>query len=76
MKHYELLRECADRLERHPDQFMHGMVLNHPRGTGKFPFAGGGTELVSQTQTGTNYYVPVYRILSGLSKALKAASGE
>lgn len=73
MKHYELLRECADRLERnaHPGGAESAMVLTHPRGTGKFPFAGGGTELLSQTQDGTNYWVPVYRILSGLAKALK-----
>jgi hypothetical protein len=73
MKHYELLRECADRLEKYPDPAAHetAMVLTHPRFAGKFPFAGGGTELLSQTQDGTNYWVPVHRILSGLAKTLK-----
>jgi hypothetical protein len=73
MKHYELLRECADRLERQPDpsSVEHAMVLVHPRYSGKFPFAGGGTELLSVTDTGSNYWVPVYRILSGLAKALR-----
>jgi hypothetical protein len=76
MKHYELLRECANRLERNLDttKCTHAMVLTHPLGAGKFPFAGGGTERLSQTQDGTNYWVPVHRILSGLAKALKAAA--
>jgi hypothetical protein len=74
MKHYELLRECADRLECDPSPtFEHGMVLCHPRFGGKFPFAGGGTELLSTTESGSNYWVPVYRILSGLAKGLKEA---
>jgi hypothetical protein len=74
MKHYELLRECADRLERNPEPvFEHGMVLCHPRFSGKFTFAGGGTELLSTTESGSNYWVPVHRILSGIAKGLKDA---
>lgn len=73
MKHFELLRECADRLEKNPEyDTMSGMVLTQPRGTGKFPFAGGGTELLSQTQGNSNYWVPLDRILSSLAKGLKA----
>lgn len=76
MKTYELLRECADRLERNSLGQESAMVLTHPIGGGKFPFAGGGTEMLSQTQYGTNYWVPVHRILSGLAKALKQAATE
>lgn len=82
MKSYELLREIADRLERRekdPDSPLNtgevAMVLVHPRYTGKFPFAGGGTELLSSVETHTNYWVPAYRILSGLAKLLKAQQG-
>lgn len=71
MKHCELLRAIADRLERNPPEIESAIVLNHPIGAGKFPFAGGGTERLSQTQDGTNYWVPAHRILSGLAKALK-----
>lgn len=73
MKHYELLREIADRLEKNPAyDTLEGMVLTQPRGTGRFPFVGGGTELLSATQDGSNYWVPMDRILSSLAKALKA----
>lgn len=73
MKHYELLREVADRLEKNPEyDTMSGMVLTQPRYTGKFPFAGGGSELLSQTYEGSNYWVPLDRILSSLAKGLKA----
>jgi hypothetical protein len=72
MKHYELLREIADRLEKNPEyDTMSGMVLNQPRYSGKFPFAGGGAELLSSTQEGNNYWVPLDRILISLGKALK-----
>lgn len=74
MKHFELLRECADRLEKNPEyDTMSGMVLTQSRGTGRFAFAGGGTEQLSQNDLGTNYWVPVDRILSGLGKVLKAS---
>jgi hypothetical protein len=73
VKHYELLREVADRLERNPEyDTMSGMVLTQPRGAGKFAFAGGGAEVLSTTHEGSNYWVPLDRILSGLSKALRA----
>lgn len=72
MNTYELLRKCADTLERaEGNPSLQGFVLNQPHYTGRFPFAGGGTELLSATTTGTNYYVPVYRVLGGLAKALK-----
>jgi hypothetical protein len=74
MKHYELLRECADRLERNPDPaFEHGIIFHHPRDNGKFPFVGGGTEVLSTTESGTNYWVPIHKILSTLAKGLKDA---
>lgn len=82
MKSYELLREVADRLERRekePDSALNigepAMVLVHPRYSGRFPFAGGGTELLSAVESHTNYYVPAHRILSGLAKLLKAQYG-
>lgn len=82
MKTYGLLRMCADKLEQHADVFnpLHAtlscltpdIILTQPRGTGRFPFAGGGTELLSATQEHTNYSVPVHRVLSYLAKRLKA----
>jgi hypothetical protein len=77
MKHYELLRQCADRLEAytHRDaadqKEQPGIVLCHPHGTGRFVFAGGGSELLSATTQYNNYWVPVSRILTALGKALK-----
>jgi len=71
MKPSELLRLCADKLDADVDPCILGTVLVHPRGAGKFPFSGGGTEKLNETQGGSAYYVPVHRILSGLAKALK-----
>lgn len=74
MKPGELLRACAERLEK--SQKDPGMVLVHPRYCGRFPFAGGGTELLSTTESGSNYWVPVHRILSGVAKMIKLQSQE
>jgi hypothetical protein len=73
MNDYELLRECANILERNLDPYAHGVTLHHPRFTSKFPFAGSGTELLSKTESGTNYWVPIHKILSTLAKGLKDA---
>lgn len=87
MKTYELLRMCADKLEMY-DDVSHplyelrsscepGLILTHPRwSTGRFPFIGGGTEVLSATQERTNYSVPVYRVLSFIAKQLKAEAKE
>jgi hypothetical protein len=70
----ELLRSMADRLdltEKHG--FLQGdnfLVLHHPRGSGRFPFAGKGTERLSDTESGANYAVPFSRVLTYLAKAL------
>ena len=72
MKHYELLRMCADRLERSLDQpIMHDIILFHPHGRGRFPFIGGGTEKLNETAAGSAYAVSIHYILSKLSRALK-----
>jgi hypothetical protein len=75
MKHYELLRQCADRLEKQAvgmgSTLEPGVVLVYPRHLGRFPFAGGKTEMLNQMQHQTAYWVPVSRILTALGKALK-----
>lgn len=82
MKSYEILRDIADRLERRekePDSPLNfgevALNLVHPRYTGRFPFAGGGSEVLCATEEHTVYFVPAYRILSGLAKLLKAQQG-
>ena len=81
MKPHELLRMCADKLQQYSDvnNTLHhifrnqvpGVMLTHARDTGRFPFAGGGTELLSANQAHTNYFVPVHRALSYVAQQLK-----
>lgn len=71
MKHYELLRMCADKLERNPDKGLQDLVLVHPHGMGRFPFSGGGTEKLNETTETAAYAVPIHQILNKLSKALR-----
>lgn len=79
MKHYELLRLCADRLESAQNRLEGlspadvGVVLTHPHGTGRFPFVGGGTEKLCYARGADNYFVPIHRILSGLAKGIKTS---
>jgi hypothetical protein len=71
MKTWELLRMVADKMERYPDQpIIWDHIMHWPVGSGRFPFAGGGTELLSQTQAGVNYAVPSERILRGLARGI------
>jgi hypothetical protein len=73
----ELLHACADILEQweeHPT--MQGKILVWPHGKGRFPFLGGGTEKLNETQDTSAYFVPVHRVLSGISKGLKAKEVE
>jgi hypothetical protein len=72
MKSWELLRTIADRMERNPDKpGWWGMQLVWPKGQGRFPFAGGDTELLCDGPGGSVYYVSAARILNGLAKAIK-----
>lgn len=75
MKHYELLRQCADKLERFPiEPIAHDIILVWPHGNGRFPFLGSGTEKLNETTDTAVYAVQIHRILSGLSRALKELS--
>jgi hypothetical protein len=72
MKHYELLRDCARMLQFADDQGGGPvyLTLTHA-GPGRFPFAGGTTELLSVNRAGErNYRVPVKRIITAIGKAL------
>lgn len=74
MKPQELLRAMADRLDfSEKTGLVHNsLLLHHPRGsTRQFPFKGGDTERLSDTESGTNYAVSFSRICSYLAKALK-----
>lgn len=70
VKPSDLLQMCADRLEL-LGQGEPGVSLFHPKGTGRFPFTGGGTERINQTTDGVLYWVPVARVLTGIAKMLK-----
>lgn len=73
MKHYELLRQCADKLERLPlasSPTSHDIVLVWPHGIGRFPFLGKGTEKLNETTQTTAYAVPISTILRRLAAAL------
>ena len=71
----ELLRSIADKLDfNQKHNFGNSnnfMVLHHPRGRGQFPFKGGDTERLSDTEDGANYAVSYSRVLTYLAKALK-----
>lgn len=73
----ELFRMMADRMDYYESGPLKGMkpsyfvVLHHPRFSGQFPFKGGDTERLSDTEGGTNYAVSFSRICAWLSKALK-----
>jgi len=72
----DMFRMMADKMDYYqktlPDMKpSYFVVLHHPRGTGQFPFKGGDTERLSDTEDGTNYAVSFSRICTWLAKALK-----
>jgi len=72
MKHYELLRMCADKLEKYPSETQfHDLILIHPHHCGRFPFSGGGTEKLNETQDTSAYSVPITQVLVRLARGLK-----
>jgi hypothetical protein len=78
VKHYELLRQCAARLQFAADSGESDkpsyLVLTWPAyGKGdRFPFSGYGTEMLSVNEAMgvINYRVPVKRIITAIGKAL------
>ncbi len=77
MKPSELLRMCADCLDQNPEQpIMWDLILAWPDKCGRFPFSGGGTEMLNRTNNGNGYAVPISRILTGLAKTLKQRRDE
>ena len=72
MKPSEILRTVADKMDQFPEiPGMWGFSIPWARGQGRFPFAGGGTELLCDLMEGPVYAVPAERILSVLAKYVK-----
>lgn len=69
----DMLRRVAQVMESFDKPSLWGLVLSQEFGKGRFPFEGGGTELLNATPDHRTYMVPASRVLTVIAKAVKEA---